>query len=142
MAETLSLRRIDLHVHVQEELALQRQMLGKLLSILLREQGRIQDFRIGGVVNGGGGGGEGVLSTFGRFNERGCRGGCCPLSADSPSGGGGGGRVLSAFGRFNDLEGGGGGGGHSIYIWRFSEQPVVYRWRKHLETCLLNSLQK
>ena len=46
-----ALRRIDLHhVHVQEELALQRQMLGKLLSI--REQGRIQDFRIGGgVVN-------------------------------------------------------------------------------------------
>ena len=68
----------------------------------------------------GGGGGERVLSTFGRFNER----GCCPLSADSTSGGvvggavrfrpiqragggGGGGRVLSAFGRFNDREGGG-----------------------------------
>ena len=25
----------------------------------------------------------GVLSAFGRFNERGCCGGCCPLSADS-----------------------------------------------------------
>ena len=47
-----ALRRIDLHV--------QRQMLGKLLSI--REQGRIQDFRIGEIVNerraGGGIGGS------------------------------------------------------------------------------------
>ena len=49
MAATASTVPSPLHVHVQEELALQRQMLGKLLSI--REQGRIQDFRIGEVVN-------------------------------------------------------------------------------------------
>ena len=45
-------------------------------------------------VGGVGGGGAvhlrpiqraGVLSAFGRFNERVCRGGCCPLSADSTS---------------------------------------------------------
>ena len=69
-----------------------------------------------------GGWGEGVLSTFGRFNERGCRGGavrfrpiqragggggCCPPSADSTSGG---------AVRFRPIQraGGGGGGGGGV----------------------------
>ena len=91
-------------------------MLGKLLSI--REQGRIQDFRIGGgglLMKDEQGGAVhlrpiqragvswGVLSAFGRFNERG--------------GGGGGGRVLSAFGQFNDRGGGGGGGLTGLYMY-------------------------
>ena len=55
-----------------------------------------------------GGWGEGVLSTFGRFNERGCRGGCCPLSADSKSGGG-----AVHLPPIQRAGGGGGGGGGS-----------------------------
>ena len=64
--------------------------------------------------------GVGGAVHFGRFNERGCRGGCCPLSAE-PGGGGGG--CCPTFRRFNERgccrlsadstsgRGGGGGGG-------------------------------
>ena len=70
-----------------------------LNSLLPRtSQGRIQDFKIGGVgiinnkTSGGGGGGDAVHL---RSIQRAGGGGCCP----------------SAFGQFN--EGGGGGGGLS-----------------------------